>query len=791
MNRGVRGDANARNAMTTGPVGKPVRRLEDPAFLRGRGRFVDDLHFPGLLHAAFVRSGEAHARIRAIDVAAALAAPGVHAALSLEDIRPHVTSVAMPLGQPSAAIRHALDPPILADGEVRYVGEPVALVIADHPYRAEDAARLVALDYDSLPAAVDCRDALTPGAAPAHSGLADNLVARLEIGYGDCAAAFAEAAHVVRAAMHQNKGLGHAIECRGVLARPDPHDGKLTVWSGTQMPHRGHAVLCDLLGCAEDALRVVAPDVGGGFGPKFVFYAEEAAIAVGARIVGRPVKWIEDRREHFIATTQERDQFWDVEMALDAEGRMHAVRGTLIHDHGAYTPYGVNLPHNGATNLPGPYILPNFSLEISIAATNKVPVTPVRGAGRPQGTFVMERLLDRAAARIGVDRAEIRRRNLIRPAAMPYEIPVRNRDGKFMTYDSGDYPAALAMALETAGYDGFAARRDAARAAGRHLGIGIANYVEGTGRGPFESARVRVGPSGRISVATGATSQGQGLETALAQVCAEALGVEVSDVSVSAGDTDAVALGLGAFASRQAVTAGSSVHVASLELREKALTVAAGALEAAREDLEIVAGRVRVRGVPELSIGLGEIARRLAGQPGFALPGGVGPGMEALAAFEPETVTFCNGCHVAEVEVDAETGAVTVAAYTVVHDCGRMINPMVVEGQVVGGAIHGLGSALFERMVFDEAGQPQTANLGEYAMPTAPECPRLRIAHMESPSPLNPLGVKGAGEGGVIPAPSAIAAAIEDALAPLGVAVDDVPMTPEKLVRLIQDAAGA
>ena len=779
------------NDMTAQLVGKPVRRVEDPALLRGRACFVDDLHFPGLLHAAFVRSGEAHARIRGIDTAEALALPGVHTVLTLDDIRPHVTGVTMPLGQPSAAIRHTLDPYILAEDEVRYVGEPVALVIAEDPYRAEDAAALVAIDYEPLPAAIDCRDALKPGAAPAHSDLADNLVARLTLAYGDCDEAFSRAAHVVGAAMHQNKGLGHAIECRGVLARRDPNDGKLTVWSGTQMPHRGHMVLCSILGCAEDELRVVAPDVGGGFGPKFVFYAEEAAVAVAALITGRPVKWIEDRREHFIATTQERDQFWDAEMALDADGRMLGIRGTLIHDHGAYTPYGVNLPYNAATNLLGPYVLPSFSLEISLAATNKVPVTPVRGAGRPQGTFVMERLLDRAAAKTGLDRAEIRRRNLIQPDAMPYEIPVKNRDGTLMTYDSGDYPAALAAALEAAGYDGFAARQDAARRAGRHIGIGIGNYVEATGRGPFESARIKVGPSGRVSISTGATAQGQGLKTALTQVCADALGVDIADVSVNAGDTDSVTLGLGAFASRQAVTAGSSVHLASLELRDKALKVAAQALEAAPEDLEIVAGNVRVRGVPEMTMSLGEISRMLAGQPGFALAGGVAPGMEALATFEPETVTFCNGCHVAEVEVDVETGAVAVLAYTVVHDCGRMINPMVVEGQVVGGAVHGMGSALFERMIFDEAGQPMTINLGEYVMPTAPDCPRMRIEHMESPTPLNPLGVKGAGEGGLIPVPSAIAAAVEHALTPFGVAIDDVPMTPEKLLGLIHGAGPA
>ncbi len=778
----------ATRAAPPGPVGRPVPRIEDPALLRGRGRFVDDLRFPGLLHASFVRSGEAHARIRGIDAAAALAAPGVRAVLALDDLRPHVTRTTMPLAQPSAAIRHVLDPPILADGEVRYVGEPVAVALADSPYRAEDAAALVAVEYEPLPAAVDCRRALAEDAPAAHCGLPDNLVASLALAYGDCGRAFAAAAHVVRASMHQNKGLGHAIECRGVLARPDPHDGRLTVWSGTQMPHRAHAVLADLLGCSEDELRVIAPDVGGGFGPKFVFYPEEAAIPVAARILGAPVKWIEDRREHFTATTQERDQFWDMEMALDADGRMLGVRGALVHDHGAYTPYGVNLPYNAATNLLGPYVVPAFSLDIRLAATNKVPATPVRGAGRPQGTFVMERLLDRAAQRLGIDRAEIRRRNLIQPQAMPYQTPVRNRDGTAMTYDSGDYPATLAGALEAAGYDAFRSRQAALRRVGRHIGIGVGNYVEGTGRGPFESARIRIAPSGRVRVATGATAQGQGLCTALAQVCAEALGLDPAAVEVTAGDTDAVTLGLGAFASRQAVTAGSSVHVAASALADKAVRAAAHMLEAAPADLELAGGQVRVRGVPGMAVGLGEIARALAGQPGYAIPGGMEPGMEALGTFTPETVTYCNGCHVVEAEVDIETGAVDILRYTVVHDCGRMINPVIVEGQVIGGAVHGVGSALYERMVFDDSGQPMTVNFGDYPMPGACEAPRLALIHSESPTPLNPLGAKGAGEGGTIPAPAAIAAAVEDALAPFGVLIDDVPIVPDRIAAAVAAA---
>ena len=769
-------------------LGKRVRRIEDPALLRGRACFVDDLRFPDLLHAVFVRSGEAHARVRGIDISTAMTVPGVRAVLTLDDLRPHVTRVAMPLAQPSGAIRHVLDPPILADGEVRYVGEPVAAAIADSPYRAEDAAALVEIDYEPLPASIDCRRALEPAAPPAHSALPDNLVAALSMAYGDCDRAFASAAHTVRADMHQNKGLGHAIECRGLLARLDPNDGKLTVWSGTQMPHRAHAVLCDLLDRGEDRLRVIAPDVGGGFGPKFVFYAEEAVVALAACIVGRPVKWIEDRREHFTATTQERDQFWDMEMALDAEGRILGIRGTLIHDHGAYSPYGVNLPYNSATNLLGPYAVPAYSLDIRLAATNKVPVTPVRGAGRPQGTFVMERLLDRAAGLLGIGRTEIRRRNLIGPAAMPYVTPVKNRDGTAMTYDSGDYPATQALALEASEHDAFRARQEALRRDRRYVGIGIGNYVEGTGRGPFESARIRINPSGRVTIATGATAQGQGLKTALAQVCASALGLDPGAVEVTAGDTGTVSLGLGAFASRQAVTAGSSVHVAASALADKALRAAAHMLEAAPDDLELAGGRVRVRGVPDMAVELGEIARALAGQPGYALPGGIEPGMEALGTFTPETVTYCNGCHVAEVEVDVETGAVGILRYTVVHDCGRMINPMIVDGQVIGGAIHGIGSALYERMAFDDAGQPMTVNLGECLMPGACEMPRLDLIHTESPTPLNPLGAKGAGEGGVIPAPAAIAAAVEDALAPFGVLIDDVPIAPDRIAAAVAAA---
>ncbi|MEC8462892.1 MAG: molybdopterin cofactor-binding domain-containing protein, partial [Pseudomonadota bacterium] len=575
-----------------------------------------------------------------------------------------------------------------------------------------------------------------------------------------------------------------------VAARLNEHDGKLTVWSATQMAHRAQSILVELLDLPEDSIRVVTPNVGGGFGPKFVFYQEEVAIPIAAMRLSRPVKWVEDRREHFTSATMERDQLWDMEVAVNVDGHLLGVRGSMAHDHGAYTPYGVNLPYNAATNFLGPYELPTMSLDVKMALTNMTPVTPVRGAGRPQGTFAMERLMDRIARELNIDKVEVRRRNLIPTEAMPYDTQIKTRDGATMTYDSGNYPAALDAALERSDYNDFRARQAKARAEGRYLGIGIANYVEGTGRGPFESATVRVKPSGKIVIYTGATDQGQGLKTALAQVCASQIGIDIEDIEVVTGDTGSVSLGLGAFASRQAVTAGSSVHVASLEVRKKALKVAAHMMEAPEEDLEIAKGRISVRGVPDMSVSLGDVTRAVQGMPGFSLPGGVDPGMEATANFSPPTLTYCNGVHVAEVEVDPGTGHVKIMNYVIVHDSGKLINPTIVEGQITGGATHGLGSALFERMVYDEQGQPQTTNFGEYLLPTAPEVPSFEIVHMESPTPLNPLGVKGAGEGGTIPVTSAIASAVDDALSEFGIVIRDLPIEPKRVVEMIMENSG-
>jgi len=767
--------------------GEKIKRVEDPALLRGKGRYLDDIHLPGALHAAFVRSPFAHARIAGVDASAALETDGVVAVYTLDDLRSTLTDTVMPVEQPSGALKQSASPSVLADGEVRHVGEPVAVVIAETAYGAEDAAALVDVSFDTLPVSSDYLVALQEDAPRAHSALNDNLVAGFTLAYGDVDTAFGNATHVFRETLNQHKGLGHAMECRGVAARIDERDGRLTVWSATQMAHRAQSILVELLALPEDRIRVITPNVGGGFGPKFVFYQEEVVIPVAAMLLQRPVKWVEDRREHFTSATMERDQLWDLEVAVDSGGRLLGVRGNMTHDHGAYTPYGVNLPYNAATNFLGPYELPTMSLDVKLALTNMTPVTPVRGAGRPQGTFAMERLMDRIARELDLDRVEVRRRNLIPADAMPYDTRIKTRDGAIMTYDSGDYPAALDSALERAGYAGFETRRAAARAEGRHIGIGVANYVEGTGRGPFESAIVRVKPSGRIVVYTGATDQGQGLKTALAQVCAEQMGTAIEDIDVITGDTGHVSLGLGAFASRQAVTAGSSVHVASMEVRNKALKVAAHMLEAAEEDLEIADGKISVRGVSDMSVSLGDVARAVQGMPGFSLPGGVDPGMEATANFSPPTLTYCNGVHVVEVEVDPGTGHVEILNYVIVHDSGRLINPTIVEGQITGGATHGLGSALFERMIYDDQGQPQTTNFGEYLLPSAPEVPSFDIVHMESPTPLNPLGVKGAGEGGTIPVTSAIASAVDDALSEFGVVVRDLPIEPKRIVEMIRE----
>jgi carbon-monoxide dehydrogenase large subunit len=771
--------------------GTSTERLEDPALLTGRGRFVDDLAFPGTLHAAFVRSPYAHASVGAIDKAAALAVPGVRAVLTLADLRPHLSNERLVVGLPSSAYRQDRNRPALAGDETVHVGEPVAVVIAGSRYVAEDAAALVDTAYEPLDAVADCRAALAEGAPRVHRDAPHNLLAEFDMKFGDADAAFASAPHVFRESLWMHRGGSHSMECRGSVAVYDRFEDRLTLWSSTQTPHAARQILVDMLGWDEQRIRVVVPDVGGGFGPKLVFYPEDVTIAVASIMLGCPVKWIEDRREHFVATTQERDQYLDVEIAVDGDARILAIRGEIVHDHGAYTARGVNLPYNSAETIPLPYEVPNYRMGIKVALTNKVAVTPVRGAGHPQGVFAMERLLDRVARELGLDRAEVRRRNLIPGERMPYTKPLKTRGGMPVLLDSGNYPECMQSALVAGGWDGFPVRQAAARAEGRHIGIGVANYVKGTGRGPFEGATVRIGPSGRIHVYSGAAPMGQSTRTMLAQVVAEQLGGDIHNVSVVAGDTTGIANGIGGSNSRQTVMAGSSAHLAAQKVRNKALKVAAHMLEASESDLEIEGGEIRVRGVPGMKVTLGQVAHSVAGTPGYALPGGIEPGMEATELLVIDNMAFANGTAVAEVEVDPETGGVRILNYVMAHDSGVIINPMIVDGQVTGGTAHGIGNALFEWMGYDETGQPLTTNLAEYLLIGAPEMPEIKLIHHESPSPLNPLGVKGVGECGAVPAAAAIIAAIEDALSPFGAHLTRAPITPADIFAVTGGAMAA
>jgi carbon-monoxide dehydrogenase large subunit len=506
--------------------------------------------------------------------------------------------------------------------------------------------------------------------------------------------------------------------------------------------------------------------------------------------LNRPVKWVEDRFEHFVSTTQQRDQRWELQVAADTEGRMLAVRGRCIHDNGGYVPYGLVAAITSLAAFPGPYALRAVDIAIDVVFTNLVPNTPVRGAGRPNTCFVLERLADRIARELKLDPAEVRRRSFVAKEQFPYQTGMKARDGSPVSYDSGDYHGCLDLVLARAG-DGFAARQQDARAKCRLIGRGIASYVEDTGLAPFEGATILVEPTGKVVIRTGAASQGQGHATTFAQICADALGVTLEDISVEGADTGTFPLGIGAIGSRTAVTAGSSVHQAAVAVRAKAIKVASEMLEAAEHDLVIEDGVVKVAGVGDLNLPLGQIAAKLNGMSGIAMLPGIEPGLSATAYYEARRTTFANGTHLCEVEVDPETGAVELLRYVVGHDCGRLINPMLVDGQVRGGVVHGIGNALLERMVHDENGSPVTTTYADYLLPTAPRLPRIEIVHMESPSPLNPIGVKGAGEGGTIPAAACIIAAIEDAVAHLGVRITEHPLSPQRLRALIIDAQGA
>jgi carbon-monoxide dehydrogenase large subunit len=759
-----------------------MRRKEDPRLLTGRGRYAADFRLPGLLQAAVLRSPHAHARLGAVRAAAALALPGVVAVVTGEDLA-SIGRIPTRLGHPIGNVE-CLQRPLTRD-KVRYVGEPVAVVVAESRYLAEDALELIEVDWEPLPVIADARRALEPGAPIVHEVLGGNVVDRLETHRGDAVGALAAAHTRVRERFAVQRHTGVPMETRGLTAAYDRGTGVLSLWGVAKVPHFNRRVLADLLGHPEHLIHFVELEVGGGFGVRGEFYPEDLIVPWAAMRLGRPVQWVEDRREHLMATNHSRQQDHDIEIGFDREGRIVALVDHFIADLGAYIrTHGVVVPELTAALLPGPYRVPHYSCVVQCVLTNKTPTGTYRGPGRYECTFVRERLIDLAAARLGVDRVELRRRNFVTPAEMPYEVGGASLAQKTV-YDCGDYRSALDQALELAGYEHARAEQAAARAGGRYLGIGIGCLVEKAGLGPWEYARVEVDATGHVVVYSGIASVGQGIDTTLAQVCADQLGVPAETITVVHGDSARVPFGVGGFASRGASVALPAALEAARKVRAKILRVAASLLEAHEDDLVLEERAVSVRGVPDRRVTFRELARA-------AVPG-MEPGLVASHVFEAPKMTYPYGTHVAVVEVDVETGQVAVLRYAIAYDVGKAVNPLIVDGQLVGALGQGLGGALYEELVYDEQGQLLTTTFMDYLLPTAQEMPAATTVRIleETPTPLNPLGVKGVGEGGSSGCGAAIANAVADALAPLGVSITRLPLSPDRLLALIRRAREA
>jgi len=774
--------------MTTQFFGERIKRNEDPRLLTGQALFVDDVDLPNLAHVAFLRSPYAHAHIRSIDVSRALEREGVVAIYTAADLgdywKPGPLLVPPPPIEGIVFYERTQVP--LAKDKIRHAGEPIALVVAESRYIAEDALNDIMVDFDPLPAVVDLEKALEPDSALVHEDVGSNIAAHVIQKKGDYEAALKRADVVIKRRFSYDHGAAAAMENRGVVAQWDARAQRLTVWDTTQAPIPIRNGLAGMLNLSENQVRVIAPFLGGGFGPKIMmFYPEEVLIPWAAMQLNRPIKWIEDRAENFVATTHERGQIHDAEIALSRDGRILGVRDSFLHDSGAYDPYGLTVPINSQCTLLGPYHIPNYDSEFKAIFTNKTIVTPYRGAGRQHGVFVIERLLDIAAKELGIDRTEIRRRNFIPPDAFPYDNQIIFQDFAPLVYDSGNYAPALDKALKMIGYDQFINEtQPKARAEGRHVGIGVVAYVEGTGIGPYEGARVQVQASGKVAVVTGVGTQGQGHFTSFAQIAADQVGVDVADVEVVTGDTDQFHWGTGTFASRGAVVAGNAVNEAAKDVRQRILRLASDLLEAAEADLEIVEGQVRVKGVPARSIALGELAKKANPLRGAVKPG-TEPGLEATKYFGPARGATASGVHAMIVEVDPETMQVDIQKLVVVHDCGNVINPLILDGQVHGGVAQGIGNAFYEQLVYDENGQLLNASFMDFLVPTSLDIPRMEVGHESTPSPLNPLGIKGAGEAGAIPVGALFAQAVEDALADYGVEILEIPLSPNRLWELV------
>jgi carbon-monoxide dehydrogenase large subunit len=784
---------------TTAFVGRSMLRREDHRLLTGRGQFIADLNLPHMLHAVFVRSPVAHARIGKVDLSRAASAPGVACVMSGADLLqllPPVpdTQLSLPSKWTTLVQHKFINPqqPLLAHDKVRHVGEAVAVIVAESRHAAEDAAQLVSLDLDRLPVVVDPEQALRPGGPIIHEKFQTNLIGAFTIGKGEIDAALARSPHKLKRRFYHHRCAAAPMECRGVVGVHDPRTDSVTIWSATQVVHWVRREAASVLRLPEARVRCVALDVGGGFGLKGHVYPEDLLIPFLARRLGRAVQWIEDRREHLMCSCHSRDQIHDVEVGFDDEGRLLAVRDHFIVDCGAWNPIGAGVVYNTAVHLIGPYKIHAVAIDARIAATNKVPNAPYRGAGRPEAAFAMERIVDLVAGQLGLEPADVRLRNMIRADEMPYRVGIPYRDGEPIVYDGGDYQGALRQALAAiGGVAAFRQRQRTARQNGGYLGLGIGCYVEGTGVGPFESATVRIDPSGKIFVSSGACPQGQGMETIFAQVVADVWCVDPSDVVMSLADTAAIAIGFGTIASRSTVTLSAAIHGASERLRAKVFAIAANILECAAGDLELRKDGVGIVGVPGAEISLADIAR--AARPGWdhGRPPGIDAGLEETYYYEPPTVTWSYAVHVAVLDVDIEVGRVNIEKYVIAHDCGVVVNPMLVEGQIVGGAAQGIGGALLEEFKYDAEGQLLAGSFMDYMVPTACEIPDMHLIHQHSPSPLNPLGVKGVGEGGPIAPPAVIANGVADALLPFAVEFNRLPITPQLVQQAVRSASHA
>lgn len=769
---------------TTELIGSSPRRVEDRRLLTGAGRYLDDLVRDGCLHLGVVRSVHAHARVRKIDVKAARGATGVVAAWTAADL-PEATKPILS-GSDGVHKGHAFAAPVLAGDIVRYVGESVAVVVADDPYRLADALELITVEYEPLDALMTPEAALE-SATRFHPDWADNAAVLAKGGMGDAEKALAASDVVVRERLRHGRLSAVFIETRGALAYRAADRDRLVMWSSTQNPYSIRDAVARIVGLAPEAVQVLTPDVGGGFGPKGSPYPEEALCAIATLRLGRPVKWVESRREDFQASGHDREQNHDIRIGFDKDGVVKGIAGTFLADVGAYPAQGNGLTLNTVNHLPGPYRVANYTNVGTSVVTNKTLNMAYRAAGRPEAVFVMERLMDIGARRLGIDPAEIRRRNLVRPVEMPYKPGLTYKDGVGVAYDPSDFPASFQRALDVFGYDAWRKRQAGQpKHAVQRIGIGLACYAQGTGLGPFEGANIRVDASGKVYVAIGVAAQGQGHATTLAQVAAQELGAAFEDVIVQAGDTTLFPFGMGTGGSRVMVNAGPAVAQTAREVRQRAALVAAEVLECAPADVRIEASRAFVAGLPDRTVPLGRLAQAAVRSRSMKASGE--PGLHACTFYYPDTVTWAFGTHAAAVEVDVETAAVRLLGYAVVHDPGRAINPTIVEAQLQGGAVQSIGAGLMEAVVYSDDGQLLTGSLMDYAIPRAEDVPAIPVALTEHRSAINPLGVKGVGESGAIPGAAAIANAIEDAVAHLGVTVREVPVTPAYLYSLLAEA---